>query len=441
MAIFTHALVFERGVRADRRLPFTPPSMTLGRASECDISIPDPLLSRTHCRFEMRDGYLWVVDLESANETLVNDNPVKEQMLLFGDVVAVGDSTIRIERTETAASAPVLVPIDDDPTGAPVDVVIDLGFDKTDDDDAQPKKNLLRPLLWLVAAILILGGGITYIQSLSPSTDTTDSRPVPQDNTLLIFYEKVEASAENIFRFEMSLAANGRATAKVDDIVGTRHIAESKQVEKELLEDLARDLEGSGFFSLNKEYTGFALNPNTLNDSRLTIAIGKRIHTCRVTNRSDEPDAFRTARERIETFSKNELDLWVITLSTEKLLELAENNLEVARKRYTERHVKYGNLFDALRNYREAIVYLDSVNPKPEFYADIIDGFETAKEKLQEDYEDQRFKAERASKLKDWQTAVNALKIICEMIPDRSDPRHKEAMPLLIDAEKRLRQK
>jgi len=336
--------------------------------------------------------------------------------------------------------ATTLMPAEDDPA-APVDVVIDLGFDKTDD-DAQPKKNLLRPLIWLVAAILVLGGGIAYIQNLSSATDNTpDTHSAPPDNTLLVFYEKVEASAENIFRYELTLSADGKVTAKIDDIVGNRHINESKQIAKELLTDLTRDLDGSGFFTLNREYTGFALNPSTLNESRLTIAIGKRIHTCRVLNRSDEPDAFRAAREQLEVFSKNELGLWAITLSAEKLTELAENALDVARKRYTERDVKYGNLYEALRNYREAISYLDSVNPKPEFYGEIIDGFETTKAELQKRYDEQRFKAEHAINTKNWSTAVHVLKIICEMIPDRSDPRHHEAVRKLLDAEKRLRQK
>ena len=45
----------------------------LGRSSSCEISIPDPALSRNHCLFETRDGGLWVTDLASANGTIVND--------------------------------------------------------------------------------------------------------------------------------------------------------------------------------------------------------------------------------------------------------------------------------------------------------------------------------------------------------------------------------
>ena len=48
----------------------------VGRSSQNDIALTDPLLSRHHCRFERRGAELWVVDLASANQTLVNGKPV-----------------------------------------------------------------------------------------------------------------------------------------------------------------------------------------------------------------------------------------------------------------------------------------------------------------------------------------------------------------------------
>jgi len=445
MATFTHILVFERGPRAGRRIPFTPPWMTLGRTSSCDIAIADPLLSRAHCRFELRDGNLWLVDLESANETFVNDVPIQNQSLLIGDVVSAGDSVIRIERAEETAPAPVApaaLAADEPSAITPAEVVIDLGFDKPDD-NAHPQKNLLRPLIWLVAAILTLGIGIWVIQNAaSNSGDTASSRSAPQDSTLQLFYEQVVASAENIFRYELTLTADGMLSAQINDLAGSgRNIKKEGQVAKELLTELARDLEGSGFFTLDKSYTGFALNPNTLNESHLTIAVGKKVHTSRMTNRSDEPEGFRAAREKIETFSMNELALWHIIYSAEKLTELAEEALEIAQKRYIERDVKYSNLHEALRNYKSAISYLDTVNPKPEFYAEILEGFETSNKELKSRYEDQKFQATHASKMSDWPRAKRELQIICEMIPDRNDPRHTEALRSLNDVEKRLRQR
>jgi len=436
MSIFTHSLVFESGPRTGRRLPFTPPQMTLGRASECDIAIGDPMLSRKHCRFEMRpDGHIWVIDLESANETLVNEAPVKEQRLDFGDTVTVGDSTIRIERADTPA------PADEPHALTPAEVVIDLGFDKTDDDTA-PKKNLLRPIIWSLAGILILFAGAYYILNAPSQSGPEPKNIQAPDNTLLIAFEKIEASAESIFRYEMTLTASGALAGKIDDLSGTgRHIEKKKDLSKNELDDLARDLEGSGFFDLDKSYTGYTLSANTLNECNLTIVIGKRIHTCRVTNRSDEPEPFRTAREKIETFSMNALGLWGVLLPVEELTRRAENALDVARKRYAERDVTFGNLYSALRNYKDAVFYLETVNPKPDFYGEILDGFDAAQKELEQRHNEYSFQADRAIKLSDWQAAARELKIIQELIPDRSDSRHMKAVQKLLDIERRSRQK
>ena len=47
---------------------FTVPEigLRLGRSSTCEISIPDPALSRNHCLFEVRDNALWVTDRKSV---------------------------------------------------------------------------------------------------------------------------------------------------------------------------------------------------------------------------------------------------------------------------------------------------------------------------------------------------------------------------------------
>jgi hypothetical protein len=170
----------------------------------------------------------------------------------------------------------------------------------------------------------------------------------------------------------------------------------------------------------------------------LTVVVDKKAHTCRVTNRT-EPESFRALREKLETFSKNELGIWAIQFSTEKLTSLARNALMIAKKKFDEREVKYGNLSESIRSYQEGEFYLDTVNPKPDFYAEIIEGHETAESELDKRYKEQNFRADRALNLSDWPLASNELKILCELIPDRADERHKKATHKLIDVENRLK--
>lgn len=422
-------LNFVTGMRAGERIPFNGSVMELGRSSQNDITLADAQLSRNHCRLELRGSTLWITDLDSANATFVNGREITSLPLSAGDRVTVGESSFVIEVVEAEPAA----------SATPV---IDLGFENTAENDETQKKNLIRPIIWSAGAILILVIGATLI--LDPGSAATKKPSVtkavaPDDRTPVISYEKIEATAENIFRYELSLSANGMLAVKIDDLSGkNRHIRKEKKVDAALLGELAGEIEKSGFFGLEKSYAGFSASPNILNELTLTAAVGRKAHTCRITNRT-EPDDFRVLRERLETFSKNELGIWAIQFSAEKLTELAQGQLEFAKKKFAERDVKYGNTFEAIQAYREAIFYLDTINPKPDFYADLLDGFDAASKELETRYSEQNFRADRAINLSDWTTAARELRILREMIPDRADERNGTASRKLVDVENRLK--
>jgi len=100
MSAETLNLIVEGGPLAGRRFPVPPEGLLLGRSSRCDLALLDLSLSRRHCRFEWRGTVLWVVDLNSANQTLVNGQAIHESALGPDDAVTVGETTIRIRREE-----------------------------------------------------------------------------------------------------------------------------------------------------------------------------------------------------------------------------------------------------------------------------------------------------------------------------------------------------
>jgi len=435
-----YILIFEKGLRVGAQIPIVAEKTTLGRSSQCDISIADPELSRVHCTFEVKGVELWLKDHESANQTLVNEAPITEHKLNPGDIITVGDSIIRVTVTASSplSSAEPSTSVLPPPTSS--DVIIDLGFDTPGENSQQ--KNILRPILWGFTALLIFVTCLWFIFTMDTGKNKTKIKsPLSEkDNTMLVYYEKVDATAGNIFRYELSLTADGMLVVKIDDLAGgNRHIRKEKKVEADILLDLSRGIMESGFFSLDKEYAGFAANANTLSEYTLVAAIGKKVHTCRILNRPDQPEAFRNIRERLETFSKNELGIWAIQFSTEKLTELAQNAFDIAKKHYAERDVRFGNRHDAIRNFQEALFYLDTVNPKPPFYDQIKEGLEAAKADLTKQLQEQNFRADRAINLADWPTAAKELRIICELIPERSDEIHQTAARKLLDVEKRIK--
>jgi len=69
----------------------------IGRATNSDFRLRDPKVSRDHCVIErIRDEYI-IIDLESANGTVVNGERVKKTILRDGDFVRLGYTILRFE--------------------------------------------------------------------------------------------------------------------------------------------------------------------------------------------------------------------------------------------------------------------------------------------------------------------------------------------------------
>ncbi len=88
-------LTFESGPFAGRIVALPNQMVTLGRAPDNDVVVGDPATSGRHGRIEVRGGAFWISDLGSTNGTLVNGEPVIEKQLNNGDLIAIGQNTIR----------------------------------------------------------------------------------------------------------------------------------------------------------------------------------------------------------------------------------------------------------------------------------------------------------------------------------------------------------
>jgi dipeptidyl aminopeptidase/acylaminoacyl peptidase len=92
---FLAKLIFETGPFAGRIVALPDTMVTVGRAPDNDLMIGDPATSGRHGRIEVRQGAFWISDLGSTNGTLVNGEPVIEKQLNDGDLIAIGQNTIR----------------------------------------------------------------------------------------------------------------------------------------------------------------------------------------------------------------------------------------------------------------------------------------------------------------------------------------------------------
>lgn len=81
--------------------PITARGLTIGRAEDRDVVIPDPAASRHHCSILAQGDRYALRDMGSANGVYVNAVRVREQPLEDGDIVRIGNTEMRFVRSAT----------------------------------------------------------------------------------------------------------------------------------------------------------------------------------------------------------------------------------------------------------------------------------------------------------------------------------------------------
>lgn len=420
-------LVILNGDLQGRRFAVGEIALRLGRSSSNDIHPADEELSRNHCLFEIvgEDG-LKVTDLASANGTYVNGEMLGavSRELKLGDIVEVGTTRISV------GDAPV----------------IDLGLNAAPDDESAPaeegkKRSLKANLLWLVAAAVVVSAIAIILLLPAPEAQVASIATVDEPHVREVVYEKVRADAKGIFRFALSAQAGGRLAVKIDDTTNNRHAEpKAKALSEEGLAELEGILEYRTVASLDPEYSGLSQDATSLESYILKVVYTTGVKKIAVVN-TQEPEQFSAIRGKLEAFSKSELGVWAIAYSRERLIELAEEAVRLGNAKWDDRDVNHGNLAAAIVAYREAQFYLETVEPKPECATTAQEGLKRATAELDKRHTDQRFLADRALNLAQWETARDELKILLEMIPDRKDARNREASQKLVSAENNLNKK
>lgn len=422
-------LIIANGALAGRRFSVKDGGLRLGRSSSNDIHVMDEELSRNHCLFEKTgDDGLRVTDLASANGTVLNGKTLGSdpEDLKAGDVIEVGSTRIQIvvegEEPRTASES------------------VDLGFGPSvTTKSTVPALRSRSPLswaLWGVAAVL--AAAAAYLLVIPPPPPPPPSEP-PEDPTVVEFsYEKVEANAEGIFRYELMLSRDDVLRVAIDDVPKEdRHLTKSLPLGEAAMKAVNEILAFKVVKEIDREYAGPEPDQPSLSSLSLKVVYATRARMIRIVN-TPEPEAFRAIREKLEAFSKNELGVWAIQYSRDKLIRLAEEAVTLGKAKYEERDVNYGNLAASVAAFREAIFYLETVNPKPACDKEAREGHDVAVKELDRRYADQRFVADRACNLGQWETARRELGILLEMVPDRADDRNREATAKLLDVEKRI---
>ncbi len=88
--------------RTTRSIEIDGRALTIGRAPDNGLVVPDGRASRHHARIDVRRGSLVLTDLGSTNGSWVNDRRVESVALGEGDRVRIGATTLVVESVDEA---------------------------------------------------------------------------------------------------------------------------------------------------------------------------------------------------------------------------------------------------------------------------------------------------------------------------------------------------
>ena len=88
-------LVIIRGARLGSRIVLGDKPVVIGRSIEADFQISERSISRSHCRIFREDGRYWLEDLQSTNNTFLNEEMIERSALRDGDHVRISQTVLK----------------------------------------------------------------------------------------------------------------------------------------------------------------------------------------------------------------------------------------------------------------------------------------------------------------------------------------------------------
>lgn len=76
----------------------------IGRDSSCDVAIRDPKASRMHAEISRKGNAYLFSDTRSRNGSFINNRPVTQRVLVSGDKIKIGDTTIKVIGEDLSAT-------------------------------------------------------------------------------------------------------------------------------------------------------------------------------------------------------------------------------------------------------------------------------------------------------------------------------------------------
>ncbi len=218
----------------------------------------------------------------------------------------------------------------------------------------------------------------------------------------MVNYEKQITTADNIFRYELSIRDN-KITVMRDDLRCQIKFKKDKKIDDDTLKKLEQELKETDFMNLAEQQAGVP-SEGTDEVKILTIASGNNLNSVRIKN-TFEPTSFKEAVRSLEDFSKITLQIPTISQTAEEMKAVAEEEFRNAEMLFKNYQAKDENLRLAIQKYALVVDNLESFEPKPEMYDKAYQQEQEAKKILDETLKGLMSDGERNLRLQKYEDA------------------------------------
>jgi len=228
-------LSFIAGPYQGKSLNVTKRKMTIGRSSG-EIVLNDTAVSKEHALIFFEGGRFLVRDLKSTNGTYLNGGQVWESYITTNDEITVGNSVIKVEVKQTAASASWA----------------DLGMDQ---EGAAPAED----------------ADITNVQPEREGKDPLMQALFPDVKAAVQVVEGVDAGKSHIFKARGIIVGRGKVDLELNDMDVSRKHASIEFMTKERV--IIKDLRSKNGTFVNDRWTSVAnlANADVIKIGKTTI--------------------------------------------------------------------------------------------------------------------------------------------------------------------------
>lgn len=393
------------GREAGKEVPIEE-GLMIGRTIDNGIVVQDGGVSRNHAQVRCEAGVYTLVDLGSANGTILNDRKISGvEVLRTGDVIVVGATGIQFTAPEDSR------PMIGESTRLASISDVEGGASDTNPGIAVGMRPKRRPavLAGFAAAILMVVGGLGWgvyrllqnAEVIGPADLSSEIIPVSDSTEFFdrsFGYGRFDEQHPSMANFTFNYL-RGRAT----------------------IQYAAWGVEAQGEVQIVVNGTVLGSVPTTGGAWRygLYVEIPRQM--------------LRPGPGNVVTFRQTRDDAWevgYVRIKQDPLLPAnpaeADNQMQLARKLHEDRDVEPANLWNAMLKFRLAADLLELANPRPAAYQEAVEMADRINGELNEVFQQGRFSAEREYRFGNAEEARQFVLRTIAYFPDHRDVRYRE---------------